>query len=148
VVLTRGAGANVLGLAGGIFYGAADVAIKALTGVGPVSPWLAVAAVTTVAAFFCFQRALQAGRAVPVIALMTGGTNLVSILGGFVVFGDPLGATPALAVLHTAAFAVVLVAASALAPGLGREAGYPSLPPRRSSAGLSSRLAETARPRA
>jgi hypothetical protein len=125
-LLARSGRANVLGLAGGVFYGAADVAIKALTGVGPVSPWLAAAAAATVAAFFCFQRGLQAGRAVPVIALMTGGTNLVSILGGFAVFGDPLGSTPAFAALHAAAFVLVLVAAAALAPGAGGEPGYAS----------------------
>jgi hypothetical protein len=115
----------VLGLAGGAFYGTADVAIKALTHTGPLSPWLGAAAACTAAAFFCFQRGLQSGRAVPVIALMTGGTNLVSILGGFVVFGDPLGSTPALAALHAASFVLVLAAAVALAPGAGGEAGYP-----------------------
>ena len=126
-----GARAHVLGLAGGAFYGAADVAIKAVTGAGLLTPWLLVAAIATAAAFFCFQRGLQTGRAVPVIALMTAGTNLVSILGGFVVFGDPLGRTSALAVLHAAAFALVLAAAAALAPGTGQEEGYASAPRRR-----------------
>ena len=122
----RLARANALGLAGGAFYGAADVAIKALTGTGPLSPWLLAAAGATAAAFFCFQRGLQSGRAVPVIALMTGGTNLVSILGGLVVFGDPLGRTPAMALLHAAAFAAILAAAAALAPGAAGEPGYAS----------------------
>lgn len=115
--------ASALGLAGGVFYGVADTAIKALTATAPAgamrlvtSPWLAAAAAATLAAFFCFQRGLQLGRALPVIALMTAGTNVVSIVGGLAVFDDPLGATPALVVLHAAAFASIVPAAWLLAP--------------------------------
>jgi hypothetical protein len=115
---------HALGLAGGVLYGAADVAIKALTGaahsdgLGGVvtSPWLPAAAVATAGAFFAFQRGLQSGRAVPVISLMTAATTAVSVLGGFVVFGDPLGHSPALVVLHVIAFGLVAVAAATLAP--------------------------------
>jgi hypothetical protein len=115
--------AEALGVAGGMFYGVADLAIKALTtvassgGVAAVlrSPWLAVAALTTLAAFFAFQRGLQTGRALPVIALMTAATNVVSILGGLAVFGDPLGG-PVLATVHLAGFALVGLAAWWLAP--------------------------------
>lgn len=115
---------HALGLAGGILYGAADVAIKGLTGIGAdrgfgsvlTSPWLLVAIALSVGAFFFFQRGLQTGRALPVIALMTAGTNVVSIVGGFVVFGDPLGTTTALSVLHLACFVLVGVAAWLLAP--------------------------------
>src|SRR5207302_332182 len=67
--------AHALGLAGGILYGAGDVAIKAVTGVAQqhglgaalLSPWIVAAAAATAAAFFSFQRGLQTGRAVPVI---------------------------------------------------------------------------------
>ncbi|MEA2390304.1 MAG: hypothetical protein QOK31_413 [Solirubrobacteraceae bacterium] len=125
LVLVRGERrSHALGLAGGVLYGAADVAIKGLTGIAAdhgigrvfVSPWLAVAIGLSIGAFFCFQRGLQTGRALPVIALMTAGTNVVSIIGGFAVFGDPLGTTFALSVLHLACFAVVAVAAWLLAP--------------------------------
>lgn len=114
-----------LGLAGGLLYGAADLAIKALTGkhgIGAivVSPWILVAALATLAAFFAFQRGLQSGRPLTVIALMTAGTNAFSILGAFVVFGDPLGRTPALAALHALAFVLVGVAAWGLAPSQAR----------------------------
>ena len=115
---------HALGLAGGVLYGAADVAIKALTGEAHsggaaavvTSPWLPAAAVATVGAFFAFQRGLQSGRAVPVISLMTAATTAVSVLGGFVVFGDPLGHSPLLVAVHLVAFALVAVAAAALAP--------------------------------
>jgi len=107
-----------LGAAGGLLYGAADLAIKALTGGASLvgSPWLAVAAVATAGAFFAFQRGLQAGRALVVIAVMTAATNVSSVAGGFLVFGDQLGRTPALAALHLAAFCLVFGAAWLLAP--------------------------------
>jgi hypothetical protein len=114
-----------LGLAGGLLYGAGDLAVKALTGLHGaaailLSPWLAAAAIATVGAFFAFQRGLQTGRPLPVIALMTAATNIGSIAGAFVVFGDPLGRTPTLAALHALAFALVLVAAWRLAPAQAR----------------------------
>jgi hypothetical protein len=134
------AGAGALGAAGGVLYGAGDMAVKALTtvahhgGAAAVarSPWLAAAALATAGAFFCFQRALQTGAAVPVIALMTAATNVVSILGGLAVLGDPLGRTPALAALHVGAFALVVVAAWRLAPTQATLQGphpAPSRPP-------------------
>jgi len=116
--------APALGCAGGLLYAAADVAIKAITGDSSkhglghalLSPWLAAAALATIGAFFCFQRGLQSGRALPVIALMTACTNAFSILAGFVVFGDTLGRTTGFAALHLASFAAILVAATLLAP--------------------------------
>ena len=124
---------HALGLVGGCLYGTADVAIKAITGVAGshglgsalLSPWLLAAVICTAGAFFAFQRGLQTGHAVPVIVLMTAATTVVSILGGFMVFGDPLGRTPALAVLHLAAFGLVTVAAAALAPALTQEGHSP-----------------------
>jgi hypothetical protein len=114
---------HALGLAGGVLYGAADVAIKALTGEAHsdavamlTSPWLPAAAVATAGAFFAFQRGLQSGRAVPVISLMTAATTAVSVLGAFLVFGDPLGRSPLLVAVHLLAFALVALAAAALAP--------------------------------
>jgi hypothetical protein len=70
----------------------------------------------TAGAFFCFQRGLQLGRAVPVIALMTAGTYLVSILAGVVVFHDPLGHGVLGVPEHALAFAAVVGAAWVLAP--------------------------------
>src|SRR5439155_407623 len=82
-------------------------------GLGAVarSPWLAGAVLATAGAFFCFQRGLQTGRALPVIALMTAATNLVSIAGGLVVLSEPLGRTPVVVATHAGAFVLVGVAA-------------------------------------
>jgi hypothetical protein len=115
---------EALGLAGGLLYGAADLALKAATGLHAAallrSPWPAVALAATIGAFFAFQRALQGERPVAVIALMTAGTNVGSILGALVVLGEPLGRTPQLAVLHALAFVLVLAAAWRLAPAQAR----------------------------
>jgi enterochelin esterase-like enzyme len=109
-----------LGLAGGLLYGAADMAIKAVVTAGPVSVWLPAAALLTLGAFFAFQRGLQTGEAVPVIALMTAGTNAGSILGGFLVFGDPLGTTPAAVAAHALGLALVGLGAWRIAPAQAR----------------------------
>jgi hypothetical protein len=124
LLLFRQRRTQMLAAAGGILYGAADVSIKALTGLAShhgitaalTSPWLIVTIVTSVGAFFCFQRALQAGKPMPVIALMTAGNNIVSIIGGLVVFGDPLGHRPAMLLVHVAAFVLIVIAAWLLAP--------------------------------
>src|SRR5271167_2639390 len=64
----------MLGAAAGILFGVSDTSIKALTGITgahgllglALSPWLAVAVVASVAAFFASARGLQDGDAVPV----------------------------------------------------------------------------------
>ena len=98
------------------------------------SPWLYAALACTAGAFFAFQRGLQSARPVAVIALMTAATNVSSIAGAFVVFGDPLGSTPLLAALHALAFVLVFIAAWRLAPaqaGLAiPEHGSPPTAPR------------------
>jgi drug/metabolite transporter (DMT)-like permease len=129
---------QMLAAAGGVLYGAADVAIKALTGLASrhgiaaaaTSPWLIVTIAASVGAFFCFQRALQSGKPMPVIALMTAGNNIVSIIGGLAVFGDPLGHRPAMVLLHVLAFALIVFAAWLLAPAQAAVAA-PAPPPAR-----------------
>ena len=112
-----------LAIAAGLLYGAADTAIKALTIVGSrhglgaalLSPWLIAVVVATAGAFFAFQRALQLGRPVTAIALMTAATYAVSIAAGVALLGEPLG-HGITGVLHAAAFAAVVAAAWVLAP--------------------------------
>jgi hypothetical protein len=79
-------------------------------------------------AFFCFQRGLQTGAAVPVIALMTAGTNVAAILCGLLVLGDPLGRGVAGAVGHLLAFAAIGVAAWMLARSQARLVAPPPGP--------------------
>jgi multidrug transporter EmrE-like cation transporter len=118
--------AHLLGAAGGVLYGAADAATKALTMThggliaAVTSPWMVVLVLLCVAAFACFQRGLQIGPAVPVVAVMTGATNAVAILIGILVFGEPLGSTPAFAAIHLGAFLLAGVAGLTLAAAQGR----------------------------
>jgi drug/metabolite transporter (DMT)-like permease len=124
--------AHALGLAAGVLYGAADAATKAATGAahagllaGLLSPWTAVVVGGSIAAFFCFQRGLQIGPALPVIALMTAATNVVAIGGGVTVFAESLGTTAAFSVLHAGALVAVAVCAWWLAPAQARLADTP-----------------------
>lgn len=112
-----------LGIAAGVLYGCGDVATKAATTAahtgglahGLLSPWTAAIAVASAGGFFCLQRGLQLGSALAVIALMTAVTNVVAIVGGLLVFSEPLGATTATSALHVLALLLVAVAAWRLA---------------------------------
>jgi drug/metabolite transporter (DMT)-like permease len=101
----------LLGASAGVLFGVSDVAIKALTGNPTVlSPWLLVAIIAAVLAFFASARGFQEGEAVPVIACTSTAANLTCIVGGILVFGDALAAG-ILLVVQIAAFALVAVAA-------------------------------------
>jgi len=110
---------HLLGVAAGALYGSADVSTKAATTAahagglahGVFSPWVLAIALASAGGFFCLQRGLQLGSVLAVIALMTAVTNVVAILGGLLVFSEPLGASATTGVLH--AFALLLVGAAA-----------------------------------
>jgi drug/metabolite transporter (DMT)-like permease len=110
-----------LGAAAGILFGVSDVSIKALAGVVPsdfmalVSPWTAVALAASLAAFYASARGLQIGEGISVIALTSVAANASAILGGIIVFGDPLGSDALAIISRSAAFAMV-IAAAALTP--------------------------------
>ena len=111
----------MLGAAAGVLFGVSDVAIKALTGAGgPVavlaSPWLAVAVFASVVAFYASARGLQDGEAVPVIAATSTAANVSCILGGIVVFGDPMPTDAVGMCVQVFAFALVVVAALVTPP--------------------------------
>jgi hypothetical protein len=117
----------LLGVAAGILFGVSDVSIKALTGTVPgdvlsiVSPWTLVALVASIAAFYASARALQIGEGVSVIALTTVAANVSAILGGILVFDDPLGSDALAIVARGVAFTLV-IAAAALTPAPMRAA--------------------------
>jgi drug/metabolite transporter (DMT)-like permease len=108
----------LLGAAGGAFFGVSDIAVKAVTGLagsGAVLPWLATAVAGGIAAQFVAVRGLQEGEAVPVIALTGVTANVANILGGIVVFGDPIAHGPLAWSAQSLAFALVVLG-SALVP--------------------------------
>ncbi|HEY8303050.1 MAG TPA: hypothetical protein VIG42_00535 [Solirubrobacteraceae bacterium] len=120
----------MLGAAAGILFGVSDVSIKALTGIvgahGAIgvllSPWLAVAVLASIVAFYASARGLQDGDAVPVIAVTGTAANIAGVAGGILVFGDPMPGNAVGIVLQSLAFVLVLVAA-ALMPAPVRAAG-------------------------
>ncbi len=106
----------MLGGAAGLLFGVSDVAIKALTGLGGVlpvlvSPWLLMAIVASIIAFYASARGLQEGEAVPVIAATSTAANVSCIAGGIIVFGDPMPADALGIVVQVCAFVMVCVAA-------------------------------------
>jgi hypothetical protein len=111
----------MLGAAAGTLFGVSDVAIKALTGLGGVtevllSPWLLVAVLASIIAFYASARGMQEGAAVPVIAATSTAANVSCILGGIVVFGDPMPTDTLGIVLQGFAFALVVIAALVTPP--------------------------------
>jgi hypothetical protein len=130
----------MLGAASGILFGVSDIAIKAISGMlgshgplGLLTPWTLVTVVASVAAFYSSAKGLQDGDAVPVIAVTGTAANVSGIVGGILVFGDPLSAHPVTLVMELLAFALVLVAAwltpapvRAATPGVGLAAPVPA----------------------
>jgi hypothetical protein len=110
----------LFGAAAGVLIGVSNVAIKALSGEVPgdllaiVSPWTLVAVVAGAASFFGLARGLQLGAAIQVIAISSIAANVSAIVGGVIVFGDPVGADALGIVARSAAFAAVIAAAALL----------------------------------
>jgi hypothetical protein len=117
----------LFGIAAGLLIGVSDVALKALAGTVPgdlisiLSPWTLTAIAASVLAFFAVARGLQVGNAISVIALSSIAANVIAILGGVLVFGDPMGSGAVEVVARSLAFAAV-IAAAALMPGPVRAA--------------------------
>jgi hypothetical protein len=108
----------MLGAAAGILFGVSDVSIKALSGLissagvaGLLSPWTLVTIAASVAAFYASAKGLQDGDAVPVIAVTSTAANVSGIVGGILVFGDPLSGNPVSLVVQCLAFVLVIFAA-------------------------------------
>ena len=114
----------------GILFARLDTAIKALTGITGahgllgllLSPWLIVAVLASIVAFYASARGLQDGDAVPVIAVTGAAANIAGITGGILVFGDPMAGGPLGLTLQALAFVLVIVA-SAMMPAPVRAAG-------------------------
>jgi drug/metabolite transporter (DMT)-like permease len=111
----------MLGAAAGVLFGVSDVAIKALTGLSGAaeivtSPWLAFTVIASVVAFYASARGLQDGEAVPVIAATSTAANISTILGGIIVFGDPMPGNVLGIAMQALAFVLVIVAALVTPP--------------------------------
>jgi drug/metabolite transporter (DMT)-like permease len=139
----RGSGKRsgiVLAAAAGTLFAVSHVAIKAVIGAveigtGPalkilltepaalVGPLGGVIVLAGVGAFYASARSLQLGDAVPVIAVTSVAGNVFAILGGVLVFGDPIGSDGLEITARVGAFVLVIVAA-AMIPGPLRATGH------------------------
>ncbi len=119
----------LLGAASGMLIGVSDIAIKAMTNTASssgvldalLSPWMALALTMAVVSFLTVARAFQIGDAVPVITVIGVAANLVQIVGGIVIFKDPLPSGALGMIAQGAGFALV-IAAAALVPAPTRVA--------------------------
>jgi drug/metabolite transporter (DMT)-like permease len=119
-VLPRAEGL-LLGAAAGALFGVSDVALKWLTQADPgpllglLSPWTLTAMTAGVIAFYASARSLQIGEAVEVIAITSVAANLAAIIGGILVFHEPIGSGPFGIAARFLAFCLV-IAGAALMP--------------------------------
>jgi hypothetical protein len=111
-------------------FGVSDIAVKHLVhpALGDVmllvNPWTLSALIAMVVAFYASARSLQLGPAIPVIMFTSLTGNIIALLGGILVFHDPVGRTPAQVAARMAAFCLVILGAAML-PGRLR-AGAPT----------------------
>jgi drug/metabolite transporter (DMT)-like permease len=111
----------LLGAAAGALFGVSDIAIKYLAEAAQdgalelISPWSVAAVAASVVAFYASARGLQIGPGVEVIALTSVAANLTAIVGGILVFRDPIG-TGALEITGRMLAFCLVVAGAALIP--------------------------------
>jgi hypothetical protein len=102
----------------------AGIAIKALTGGPGAWPLIASLVVLTVGcgalAQYAAAAAFQSGGAIETIGLVGIVANATQIIGGILVFGDPLSPTPIGIVLQTTALAMVCFSALLLPSAAAR----------------------------
>jgi drug/metabolite transporter (DMT)-like permease len=112
----------ILATAAGALFGVSDVAIKHLAHPALsdpmllVNPWTLAALIAMVVAFYASARSLQLGPAIAFITFTSLSGNIVALLGGILVFHDPIGHTPPQIAARIAAFGLVILGA-ALLPG-------------------------------
>ena len=122
--------ALLLATAAGVLFGVSDVAIKYLTHAdgplfGLLSPWTLTALISFVISFYASARSLQLGDAVEVIAITSVAANLAAIIGGILVFGEPVGSGALGVSARLFAFCLV-IAGAALVPAPLRATSEPS----------------------
>lgn len=108
----------LLGVAAGVLFGVSDIALKYLTEAlhgglrGLLSEWTLAAVVASVLAFYSSARGLQLGPGVAVIAFTSVAANLAAIVGGILVFRDPIGIGAPAIVGRVIAFGLVIAGAA------------------------------------
>jgi drug/metabolite transporter (DMT)-like permease len=124
----------LLGAAAGALFGVSDVAIKWLTQAAPgpllgaLSPWTLTALVAGVISFYASARSLQIGEGVEVIALTSVAANLVAIIGGVLVFHEPIGSGAVAITGRFFAFCLVIAGAALMPAPMRATPARPNTP--------------------
>jgi drug/metabolite transporter (DMT)-like permease len=114
--------AVLLAVLAGLLFALAGIAIKALTGGGDwalIASLLGLTVTCGALAQYTAIAALQSGGAIETIGLMGIVANATQILGGILVFGDPLSPTPLGMALQISALAMVCLSALLLPSSIG-----------------------------
>jgi hypothetical protein len=119
----------MLATAAGVLFGVSDVAMKYLThSTGPLfgllSPWTLTALVSFVISFYASARSLQIGQAIEVIAITSVAANLAAIIGGVLVFGEPIGSGAVGIIARVLAFCLVIAGAALVPAPLRARSGH------------------------
>jgi enterochelin esterase-like enzyme len=114
--------ATLRAMSAGLFYGAADAALKgAFAGAGghlaPFAGWAGLAVLGTGGGFIAFQSALRGGSAVTAISVMNAVSALVALGCGVADFGESLGASSTAVLAHAVAIAVLIACIPVLVSG-------------------------------
>jgi drug/metabolite transporter (DMT)-like permease len=109
-------GGVLLAVIAGTLFALAGVAVKGLLGAGNMSiavtaPWILLIVTAGILAQYAAAAALQRGGAIETIGLMGLVANAAQIVGGVLVFGDPLSTHPLDLTLQVAAFGMVCASA-------------------------------------
>ena len=110
----------LLGAAAGALWGISDVALKYLTQAAPgpllglLSAWALTAVIAGVIAFYASARSLQIGDGVEVIAITSVTANLTAIIGGILVFHEPIGSGSLEVTARFLAFCLVIAGAAVM----------------------------------
>jgi drug/metabolite transporter (DMT)-like permease len=114
----------------GLLFALAGIAIKAVT--GGAGGWeltaglIAITVACGALAQYTAVTALQGGGAIETIGLMGLVANAVQIVGGILVFGDPLSPSPLGIAVQLLAFAMVCLSALLLPSPVGRRVAAPA----------------------
>ena len=111
----------------GILFALAGISIKGIMGaeqasIAVLAPWVLLTVLVGVLAQYAAATALQRGGAIETIGLIGLVANAAQILGGVLVFGDPLSGSPLGLTVQVTAFALVC-ASALLIPGRAEPAG-------------------------
>lgn len=109
-------GGVLLAVVAGTLFAIAGVATKGLLGaedmsIAMIAPWALLILLAGILAQYAAAAALQRGGAIETIGLMGLVANAAQIVGGVLVFGDPLSTHPLGLTLQVVAFAMVCASA-------------------------------------